>query len=268
MTEYGYSTVSSAGEHEAIHIRFPQGLSCPRLAKLMGRHPNTLRRYEEWGFIEPVRRQPNGYRIYTPRQIIQALFAVTALRAGFQDWQGRRRVKSMISLIVEGSYSEASILLDHHRRDLEERLTHALEVKEIVTSRGACSPGCTQPNTETPGLSRKAAAAELGISPHTIRDWERNALVTPDYGKHHWRLYHPHHLDQLRIIRMLRQAGYSYMGILSLLYGSTSSEDLTFARDTWDQTLTRLIDDSRRMDELLAELILLKTRSMGLPLEG
>ena len=28
-------------------------------------HPNTVRLYEEWGYISPVQRQHNGYRHYT-----------------------------------------------------------------------------------------------------------------------------------------------------------------------------------------------------------
>jgi len=35
------------------------------IAKMMGIHPNTVMLYEKWGYIAPVPRKENGYRVYT-----------------------------------------------------------------------------------------------------------------------------------------------------------------------------------------------------------
>ena len=42
-----------------------------REAQLSSRlvHPNTVRLYEEWGFLPPVPRAPNGYRLYDQRHL-------------------------------------------------------------------------------------------------------------------------------------------------------------------------------------------------------
>lgn len=38
--------------------------STSQIAKIAGLHPNTVRRYEEWGLIQKPERKKNGYRVY------------------------------------------------------------------------------------------------------------------------------------------------------------------------------------------------------------
>ena len=40
-------------------------LSTTKIARAAGCHPNTVRLYEQWGFLPPVERSPSGYRLYT-----------------------------------------------------------------------------------------------------------------------------------------------------------------------------------------------------------
>jgi hypothetical protein len=39
------------------------------LAKAVGVHPNTVRRYVEWGLLPPVERSPSGYRRFTQHHL-------------------------------------------------------------------------------------------------------------------------------------------------------------------------------------------------------
>src|SRR6266540_3141852 len=39
------------------------------LARAAGIHPNTVRRYVDWGLIPPVERSPAGYRLFTQRHL-------------------------------------------------------------------------------------------------------------------------------------------------------------------------------------------------------
>src|SRR5512147_1794878 len=39
------------------------------LAKTVGVHPNTVRRYVDRGLLPPVERSPSGYRRFTPRHL-------------------------------------------------------------------------------------------------------------------------------------------------------------------------------------------------------
>ena len=35
------------------------------MARLVGVHPNTVRKYVDWGLIPPVERTPSGYRLFS-----------------------------------------------------------------------------------------------------------------------------------------------------------------------------------------------------------
>lgn len=123
----------------------------------MGRHPNTLRKYEVWGFIDPVPRGENGYRRYSRAHVLQALFAVAALRTCFEDWRGRRRVKAMVARFRDKAYAACGAELAAHRAELEAALAIALEAKAILEAwrkRG--------PTADAPGVVYRGQAARLG----------------------------------------------------------------------------------------------------------
>src|SRR5512146_1643695 len=76
------------------------------LARAVGIHPNTVRRYVDWGLIPPVERSPAGYRLFTARhldclQLARTIYAAPYPGRGFRalgneiircavadDWQG------------------------------------------------------------------------------------------------------------------------------------------------------------------------------------
>ena len=41
------------------------------LAKAVGVHPNTVRRYVDWGLLPPVEHSPSGYRRFTQRHLME-----------------------------------------------------------------------------------------------------------------------------------------------------------------------------------------------------
>ena len=75
----------------------------------------------------------------------------------------------------------------------------------------------------------------LGVSGDMLRNWERNGLIAVPRDPHNgYRTYGAGEISRLRVIRMLRQAGYSMMAILRMILqldrGQTS--DLRRALDT------------------------------------
>ena len=92
------------------------------------------------------------------------------------------------------------------------------------------------------------------MAPDTLRDWERSGLVEPGRLPNGRRVYSPEDMEKLAVIRVLRQADYSLMGILHLFKGRTAMEDLTFARDRWEETLKGLAEDSILLGEILDAL--------------
>jgi DNA-binding transcriptional MerR regulator len=43
----------------------PKYLRTLDVARAVGVHPNTVRLYEQWGFLPPIPRSPGGYRRFT-----------------------------------------------------------------------------------------------------------------------------------------------------------------------------------------------------------
>ena len=66
------------------------------IAKAVGCHPNTVRLYEEWGFLPPIPRTPSGYRMFTPEHRDQMRLARTALRG---PWPGRQVKDAALRLV-------------------------------------------------------------------------------------------------------------------------------------------------------------------------
>jgi len=66
------------------------------LARASDSHPNTVRLYEEWGFIPKAERASNGYRLWSREHLDQMIFARLALD-GF--WPGRPIRKSALALV-------------------------------------------------------------------------------------------------------------------------------------------------------------------------
>ncbi|MBL7200262.1 MAG: MerR family DNA-binding transcriptional regulator [Anaerolineae bacterium] len=68
------------------------------IARAVGAHPNTVRLYEEWGFLPPIPRSPAGYRMYTeePHALTEASeCAILQLPLGIPSMEGRRCDRNM-----------------------------------------------------------------------------------------------------------------------------------------------------------------------------
>lgn len=222
---------------------------CGELAGMLGRHANTLRQYEVWGFISAVPRQANGYRAYSVRHALEALVAVTALRTSFNDWRGRRMMLDLIRAVATGRYPEAEALLTHYEAllaEAEDKLRRANRILERW-QRG-------EREGEQLVVGRWSAAKLIGVAPDTLRDWERSGLVKPGRQENGRRTYDGPTLDRLLVIKVLREGGYSLMGILHLLGGSCRTDDLSHARDQWALTLNGLVADTRVLREALKKL--------------
>lgn len=50
------------------------------VAKIIGIHPNTVRKYEESGLIPKAKRKPNGYRMFTEFHLEQLRLARIAFQ--------------------------------------------------------------------------------------------------------------------------------------------------------------------------------------------
>src|SRR5512140_2170725 len=110
------------------------------LARLVGVHPNTVRKYADWGLIPPVERTPAGYRLFTQQHLdcmrlarliysapypgrgFRALGTEVIHRAVADDWQGALEKARTHMELVQAELKraeDAADLLEHWAQKTE-----------------------------------------------------------------------------------------------------------------------------------------------------
>lgn len=239
-------------------------LSTAKIAKAAGCHPNTVRLYEQWGLISPVERSPKGYRLYTQEHLDQMRLARLAFSGPYPGAIIRRSVITLIKTIAEHNYAEAVGLARRHLEIVWEEQAQA-ETAVAFLQRWA---GGERQEWEAAPLQILQAAQHLSVTVDMLRNWERNGLVSvPRRPDNRYRQYGPTEIDRLRVIRLLRQTGYSPNAILRMLIefdrsrGQMTPEELRRALDTprpdedvymaADRWITTLQEHEQRSHEIL-----------------
>jgi DNA-binding transcriptional MerR regulator len=219
------------------------------IAKAVGVHPNTVRLYEEWGYLPDVPRSPSGYRLFTEVHLDQMRMARTALQYPYPG--GKDLVIDMVQKAAAGDLGGALELAYTDLGRIRAERQKAIAVAELLErwAAGAATDATPKP------LRIGETADLLGLTTDTLRNWERNGLINvPHSPKNHYRQYGAREIGRLRVIRMLRMAGYSVMAILRMLrrldQGQTTNlaevldspdpgEDVLFVADCWLSTLAK-----------------------------
>ena len=242
-------------------------LRTSELAKAVGIHPNTVRLYEQWGFLPTVERSPKGYRRFTERHLDQLRLARLALRCNVVGGDVRRAALEMIFQSAKG--------------DLGGALELAYGFVATVRAERAQAEAAAQ------FLERWASGAVTGTSSHlmrigdaarllnttidSIRNWERNGLIeVPRDPQNGYRLFRADEIGGLRVIRMLIRSGYSAMAILRMLtqfdLGQTENlrevldtpqpeEDVLYVSDHWLSTLVDADEIANQSVAMLEQMI-------------
>jgi DNA-binding transcriptional MerR regulator len=242
-------------------------LTTAQIAKGAGVHPNTVRLYEEWGFLPPIPRTPAGYRKFTPLHLSQMKLARTALDGPYPGSRIRASAAHLVRRSATGDLGWALELAYVHLALVQSELAHA-ETAAALLQRWA--DGKATDATQRP-LHVKEAADLLQVTPDALRNWERDGLIqVPRDPRNHYRIYTSTEIGQLRVIRMLRTAGYSSMAILRMtlhlkgggrgdlrqvLDTPGPDEDIYSAADQWLSTLAEQRERSWQMIIQLEEMI-------------
>ena len=77
------------------------------VARAVGVHPNTVRLYEEWGFLPPVPRTPSGYRKFSEIHLDQMRLIRMVMNFTWMGGEIRRTAYEIIASGAEGDLGGA-----------------------------------------------------------------------------------------------------------------------------------------------------------------
>jgi DNA-binding transcriptional MerR regulator len=183
------------------------------IAKELGVHPNTIRLYEEWGYLPEVPRGKNRYRQYTIMHLEQARLAILALQWPYLASE-RDLLVNLVKSAASGDLGMAMELAYKYLAHVRVERTYAESAIEFL-ERWAAGYVLDTPQ-QTMHITQ--AAGHLNATVDMLRNWERNGLIdVPRDPFNGYRLYGTTEFGRLRVIRMLVQSGYSLMAILRML---------------------------------------------------
>ena len=236
-------------------------LSTSEISQAVGVHPNTVRLYEQWGFMPPVSRSPGGYRQFTERHLDQMRLARLAMHGG---WPGRNIRRSALALVRQSASGDLGGALEQAYRHLalvQAERAQAEVAAELVErwAQGAATDVTNEP------LYINQAARLLGVTTDMLRNWERNGLIKTPRARNGYRLYGAAEIGRLRVIRTLLRAGYRIMAILRMLrqfdrgqrtglrkaLDAATPQDILYATDRW---LSTLAEQEQRAASIIAQL--------------
>ena len=184
------------------------------VAAEVGLHPNTIRIYEQWGFLRHVKRNALGHRVYETDHLRQIRLIRMAFRCTWIGGEIRRTAHAMIRAASEADYVGSYVLAKEHHAMIRRERRRAEQAANLLQSWA----NRLQPRQELGFLRIGETARLLGVSTDQLRHWERCGLIhvprDPDNG---YRLYGRDEVDRLRIIRGLMHARYSTMAVLRMM---------------------------------------------------
>jgi DNA-binding transcriptional MerR regulator len=186
------------------------------LAHAVGMSPQTVRRYERMGFLPPAERTSTGQRRYGPRHV-QAMQTARAMIVGY-GWQ---HALEIMRAAHQGDLAAMLVLVDachaalaRRREEIDEVLTALRTLRAGEAGQDALAPAWHG----LPALTISEAAHHAGVRSSAIRFWETQGLLQPDRDRtSRYRRYRPEQVSQLQMVVLLRNGGYGFEAIRSVL---------------------------------------------------
>jgi len=164
-----------------------------------------VRNYEANGLIPQAQRSPSGYRLYT-QQHLAALKTVQSMVRGY----GWHRTSAIMQAIHRGDLSAALATIDERHAELANKrfqVERTLSALRTLAAGSASKPRSFHPQRFRVG----EAAKQVGVRVSALHFWEQQGLLHPvreQYSR--YRLYDEHQMRRLRVVVLLRDAGYPF----------------------------------------------------------
>jgi DNA-binding transcriptional MerR regulator len=182
------------------------------LARATGISVQQVRNYEALGLLPQATRSKSGYRLYTQHHLA-ALKTARSLVGGY-GWQ---RMPVIMQALHRGDLSAALATIDSCHAELASK---RLQVEQTLSALRALAAGSTpvQSSRHPQRFRVGEAAKQVGVRVSALHFWEQQGLLRPlrdQYSR--YRLYDEHQMQRLRVVVLLREAGYNFNVILSVL---------------------------------------------------
>lgn len=182
------------------------------LARRVGISVQSVRAYERWGFLPAAPRSAAGHRQFTARHL-HAIEAARTMIEGF-GWQAARGV---MAAVHRGEPDAALEMVDACHADLHRRRRELAETLAALRTAGAqreSTPRLRRPD----GVRVGEAAQRAGVRASALRFWEQQGLLYPTRDvQSGFRRYDAEQLRRLRVVVLLREAGYGFAAIRTVL---------------------------------------------------
>lgn len=228
------------------------------IADIVNVHPNTVRLYEEWGYISRVNRRKNGYRVFTSKHLYQMKLARIALPGPYPI--DVKIVQELVKEFAKGEYEKALSLAKNYLEGVDMETIRAKAALEILDKWFEKKPGDKE---KIVFKTRKKASNELGVSVDALRTWERNDLFSINKDCKGRMVFTEWDIEKIMIIRLLRNCGYSIASLFRVFSNEENlyqkpSEVLSLPDDNsdiyyvTDQFLKYLKDHRKRAEKVIA----------------
>jgi DNA-binding transcriptional MerR regulator len=249
------------------------------IAKISGIHPNTVRLYEQWGFLPPVPREKNGYRTFSDVHVLQLKIIRTAFKSTWLGGKIRQQALSVIKFSAETDYTQAYKSAWLHLDLISAERLRAEEAVALLERWASEEQEHNRNETAPEQLTIGQAAVRLDVTIDMLRGWERNGLIRiPRDLSSGYRIFDSCTMGRVRIIRTLRQARYSIMSIMRMFKnfdsGKKSSltddlnwvppeDDIFYSTDRWLHKIREIEQYSAEIIELLDSRRLISYQPAG-----
>lgn len=182
------------------------------LALAGGMSVQQVRNYEAGNLIPKAQRSSSNYRLYTQRHLA-ALKTVKSLVPAY----GWSRTAAIMQSLHRGDLSAALALIDTRHAVLASnrlQLEQTLDALRVLSAQSASLPDIRHPQQFRVG----EAAKQVGVRVSALHFWEQQGLLHPVRERSsHYRLYDEAQMRCLRVVVLLREAGYDFHTIHATL---------------------------------------------------
>lgn len=221
------------------------------LARAHGLSAQAVRNYEQAGVIPPATRTASGYRVYTDDHA-SALAAYVALVQGY----GYRAAGEVMKSVLRGDLPSALAVLDAAHALLQrdrETLDRVASAAVVLAS----APPAAGRAPERP-VSVGVLAHRLGVTPATLRKWERAGILAPARSRTA-RAYSPEDVRDAELAHLLRRGGYlldHIAAVIEQVHTAGGAGPLATSIHQWRERITAcglaMLTGSARLAEYLS----------------